>query len=130
MSAPPRHRTRRGRWRVKCRAASLTPIEAESTENGDMAGRPRYRRLKASCRGLRDTVDRAPELLVDVFGHRFHRRIADHGEHLGGVHNADMDLAIVLVDDAVAGKQQAKAEIFDLPQSGVSPRAEKLNHLL
>ena len=38
-------------------------------------------------------------------------RIADHGEHPGGIHNANIDLALVFVDDAVAGKQQAQVDL-------------------
>ena len=58
-----------------------------------------------------DTVDRTPELLVDL-GKRFHTPLADNRQHLDRIHRAHANRTVVLIDNDVARQQQTKVYFF------------------
>ena len=68
--------------------------------------------LLSVCGLYRNAIHRAMEFFIYLPRHCFHRRVADHGQHLGRIHNAYEDAAALLVHNGITRQQQAQVDLL------------------
>jgi hypothetical protein len=57
-------------------------------------------------------IDGAAEFFIYLLRHSFHRRVADHREHLRRIHNAYVDATALLVHNGITRQQQAEVDLL------------------